>query len=262
MPQKKDCQGRPRNRGWPESEGNGSVSLATLVASSQPSLIENNIAAELRGEIIAGHIEPGEAIVEGKWAAKFGVAQSSIRAALNILESEGFVERGLGRSMRVTSISQTDIVHIFQVRMALESLSARLVAQLQPDLTELDQIVADMRSAVDCRNLQAFFERDLRFHLTLCRLSENPVLEQFLQRLLIPLFAFVIMRTHDTMDEESRWRGSIAKHERIVAVLRAGDPALAAREVTNVTNDFFVDINELTLRKNQQNKQGSTEAAS
>jgi DNA-binding GntR family transcriptional regulator len=238
------------------------VSLATLVASSQPSMIKNNIATELRREIITGRIEPGEAIVEGKWAVKFGVAQSSIRAALNILESQGFVERGLGRSMRVTSISQEDIDQIFQVRMALESLSARLVAQLQPDLTELDQIVADMRSAVDCRNLQAFFERDLRFHLTLCRLSENQVLEQFLQRLLLPLFAFVIMRTHDKMDEESRWRGSIAKHERIVAVLRSGDPSLAEREVTNVTNDFFIDINELTLRKTQLGKQGTSGVAS
>lgn len=237
------------------------MSLATLAASSQPSLVKNSIAAQLRSEIVSGRIEPGEAIVEAKWASKFGVAQSSIRAALHILESEGFVERGLGRSLRVTSISQEDIVHTFQVRIALESLSARLVAELQPDLTELDQIVADMRSAVDCRNLQAFFERDLRFHLTLCRLSENPVLEQFLQRLLLPLFAFVIMRTHDTMDEESRWRGSIAKHERIVEVLRSGDPALAAREVTNVTNDFFIDINELTLRKHQQIKQGASEVS-
>ena len=235
------------------------MSLATLASSSQPSLIKNNVASELRREIISGLIEPGEPIVEGKWAAKFGVAQSSIRAALNILESEGFVERGLGRSVRVTSVSQEDIVHNFQVRMALESLSGRLVAQLRPDLTELDQIVADMRSAVECRNLQAFFERDLRFHLTLCRLSGNPVLEHYLHRLLLPLFAFVIMRTHDTMDEESRWRGSIAKHERIVAALRSGDPALAEREVTNTTNEFFIDINELTLMRNQQGRHGVPE---
>lgn len=210
------------------------------------SLVKEGVAAVLRREIIAGRLEPGEPIVEGTWAGKLGVAQSSIRAALNILESEGFVERGFGRSLRVTEVSAKGIAHNFQVRTALETLSARLVAQRQPDLSELDQIVADMRSAVECRNLQAFYERDLGFHLTLCRLSGNPVLEHFLQRLLLPLFAFVIMRTHDTMDEESRWTGSIAKHERIVATIRSGDPEAAANEISRITNEFFVDINALT----------------
>jgi DNA-binding GntR family transcriptional regulator len=154
----------------------------------------------------------------------------------------------------VTSISPEDILHNFQVRTALEALSAQLVAERRPDLSELDQIVSDMRSAVDCRNLQAFYERDLRFHLTLCRLSGNPVLEQMVKRQLIPLFAFVIMRTHDTMDDEARWRGSIAKHEKIVACLRSGDPELAAREVTMTTQEFFIDINELTLNRTRQGR--------
>jgi len=221
---------------------------------STGSLVKESVATRLRQEIISGQLEPGEAIVEGRWAAKLNVAQSSIRAALNILESEGFVERGLGRSLRVTSISPEDILHNFQVRTALESLSAQLVAERQPDLSELDQIVSDMRSAVDCRNLQAFYERDLRFHLTLCRLSGNPVLEQMVQRLLVPLFAFVIMRTHDTMDEETRWRGSIDKHEKIVACLRSGDPELASREVTGTTREFFIDINELTLSRTRRGR--------
>lgn len=223
-----------------------SLDLPYLGTAANTSLIKENVAAVLRREIIGGRLEPGEPLIEGTWAGRLGVAQSSIRAALNILESEGFVERGFGRSLRVTEISAEAISHNFQVRTALEALSARLVAERQPDLAELDQIVADMRSAVECRNLQAFYERDLGFHLTLCRLSGNPVLEQFLKRLLVPLFAFVIMRTHDTMDEESRWTGSIAKHERIVATLRAGDPEEAANEVFQITNEFFVDIDALT----------------
>jgi DNA-binding GntR family transcriptional regulator len=138
------------------------------------------------------------------------------------------------------------------VRTGLEAFSARLVAARQPDLSELDQIIADMRSAVACGNLQAFYERDLRFHLTLCRLAGNPVLEQFLQRLLVPLFAFVIMKTHDTLDDANgRWTGSIAKHARIVEVLRKADPELAAREVSSIVDDFSGDIGELTLRKTQ-----------
>ena len=122
-------------------------------------LIKDTVAAHLRDQIIAGHLAPGEPLIEGKWASKLNVAQSSIRAALNILESEGFVERRSGRSAHVTQITQADIPHSFQVRAILEALVARLVAQRQPDLSELDQVIADMRSAVACSNLQAFYER-------------------------------------------------------------------------------------------------------
>jgi len=219
-------------------------------------LIKDTVAAHLRDQIIAGHLAPGEPLIEGKWANKLNVAQSSIRAALNILESEGFVERRSGRSAHVTQITQADIPHSFQVRAILEALVARLVAQRQPDLSELDQVIADMRSAVACSNLQAFYERDLRFHLTLCGHSGNPVLEQMLQRLLLPLFAFVIMRTHDTMGDQERWLNSIKKHENILEAIRSGDPDRAEAEVAKVVDYFYVDIDELTRNRTQRQTEG------
>lgn len=217
------------------------------------SLVKDSVAWHIRDEIIAGRLAPGDPIVEVQWARKLNVAQASIRAALNILESEGFVQRGAGRSLTVMAMNHEEIANTFEVRTLLEAFGAKLVASRRPDLSELDQIVADMRSAVECRNLQAFYERDLRFHLTLCRLTGNPVLEQILKRLLIPLFAFVIMRTHDTMDDsDSRWTGSVAKHERIVSLLRTSPPDRAEAEVSALIDYFSGDIYALTLKKNQR----------
>jgi len=219
-------------------------------------LIKDTIASQLRQEIITGVLPPGEPIVEGKWAAKLGVAQSSIRAALNILESEGFVERGNNRSACVAKVALDDIPHNFEVRVALESLAARLVTERQPDLSDLDQVIADMRSAVNCRNLQAFYERDLRFHLTLCEKAGNPVLTQMLRRLLVPLFAFVIIRTHEKMGGADRWTRSIGQHEQILAAIRKGDPSAAAAEVAGIIGYFSTDIDELTRRKSRGLKNG------
>ena len=226
------------------------IALDSAAFNTNP-LIKNNIAAQFRLDILAGRLAPGEAIVEGKWATQLGVAQSSVRAALNILESEGFVERGQGRSARVARIPMESIPHCFDVRIALESLAAKLVAQRRPDLGELDQVVADMRSAVSCRNLAAFYERDLRFHLTLCEKSGNPVLTQMLRRLLVPLFTFVIIRTHEEMGETERWTRSIGQHEAILAVIRAGDPERAAVEVGKILSYFSTDIDELTRERSR-----------
>ena len=226
------------------------IGLESAAFNSNP-LIKDNIAAQFRLDILAGRLAPGEPIVEGKWATQLGVAQSSIRAALHILEFEGFVERGQGRSARVARIPMENIPHCFAVRSALESLAARLVTERKADLADLEQVVSDMRSAVSCRNLAAFYERDLRFHMTLCEKAGNPVLTQMLRRLLVPLFTFVIIRTHEEMGETERWTRSIGQHEEILAVIRAGNPEKAAAEVSKILGFFATDIDELTREKSR-----------
>lgn len=73
-------------------------------------------------------------IVEGTWARKFGVAQGSIREAINMLAQDGFVTKAAGRSARVVSFSEHDVLQIFEVRGVLEGLAARLAAQRACDV--------------------------------------------------------------------------------------------------------------------------------
>ena len=70
--------------------------MATTSALAAVGLVKNNLAEELRKEILSGSLKPGMRIVEGKWASKFGVAQGSIREAINILAQAGFVEQSAG----------------------------------------------------------------------------------------------------------------------------------------------------------------------
>ena len=54
-------------------------------------LVKNTLAERLLDEIMNGKLRPGARIIEGKWAQQFGVAQGTIREAINILAQEGFV---------------------------------------------------------------------------------------------------------------------------------------------------------------------------
>src|SRR5580692_13027569 len=94
-------------------------------------LVKNTLANRLRDEIMSGSLQPGMRIVEGKWAAKFGVAQGSIREAINILAQAGFVSKASGRSARVIHLSEGDVAHIYQLRGAIEGLAARLATATQ-----------------------------------------------------------------------------------------------------------------------------------
>ncbi|MEW5974188.1 MAG: GntR family transcriptional regulator [Acidobacteriota bacterium] len=207
------------------------------------------MASILREEIIRGRVVPGERIVEGKWATKLKVAQASIREALNILGAEGFVQKGPNRSATVTRLTTEDVLQTYQVRAALESLAARLVAERKPDLGLLDQALADMRSAAECNNMRAFYERDLQFHLLICELSGNRVLLDHVRRLVVPLFAFVVMKRGGAMDEPERWKQSVVEHGQIVACLREGDPDFAEAFLAKAVRKFAGDTHDVLIRR-------------
>src|ERR1700741_3743780 len=106
-----------------------SAHMPTRSILTSDGLVKHNLADLLLEEIRNGTLPPGVRIVEGKWARKFGVAQGSIREAINILAQDGFVTKESGRSARVVSFSEQDVLQIFEVRGVLEGLAARLAAQ-------------------------------------------------------------------------------------------------------------------------------------
>jgi len=57
-------------------------------------------------KIMNGSLATGVRIVEGKWAQKFGVAQGSIREAINILAVEGFVSKESGSKCASCSLNR------------------------------------------------------------------------------------------------------------------------------------------------------------
>jgi DNA-binding GntR family transcriptional regulator len=208
-------------------------------------MVKESLAAKLRDEIIAGRLKPGETIVEGKWAKKLDAAQASVREALNMLIAEGFVQKEPGRSAVVTRLTQADLSHIYDLRGVLEGYAAQLVAQRKPDLSDLAQALADMSAAADCNNMEAFYRRDLHFHLLVCQKSGNPHLEQTVRRLVGPLFAFVVMRLHEQKRDAEHWKRSVAQHQQMLDALRTGNPELAEKQFRSVIRYFHNDTAEL-----------------
>src|SRR5260221_12341575 len=134
---------------------------------------KSRLADSLRTEIMSGSLPRGVRIVEGKWAQKFGVAQGSIREAINILAIEGFVNKESGRSARVVHLTEKDVAQLYELRGAMEGLAARLAVEMRPDLSEIESAMGMMRRAANEGNCEGLLEHDLQFHLGLCELSGN-----------------------------------------------------------------------------------------
>lgn len=201
-------------------------------------LVKDEVADRLRAEIASGALRPGIRIIEGYWARKFGVAQASIREAINLLAQEGFVTKASGRSARVVNLTEQDVLHIYEVRGALEGLAARLLATRTQDVQPLELALEMMRRASKERRPAELLDADLKFHLELCRLSNNPYVFDHAKRVLLPVFAFARIRVISSGQDTSVWSKDFDAHQRIVDLVKEGQGEVAEAYVRRAMARF------------------------
>jgi DNA-binding GntR family transcriptional regulator len=201
-------------------------------------LLKEQVADRLRSEIIGGRLAPRQRVVEGKWAREFGVAQASVREAINILIGEGFLTKDSGRSARVTRYSEHDVAGMYQVRSVLEGLAARLVTQRKIGVDAVEMELTGMEAAIGRGDMQAVLRHDLDYHLKLTELSGNPFLHEAAKRLLVPLFAFILLRVVKSGQGPDAWAADLPRHRRILDLIGEGDPEIAEQYVRRSYKQF------------------------
>ena len=215
----------------------------TIAARGEP-LVKHTLAERLRAEIVSGALKPGVRIVEGTWGRKFGVAQGSIREAINILAQEGFVAKASGRSARVVSLSEDDVRKQYELRGALEGLAGRLAAEHKADTAALQKAIDSMRHSAKRNRAPELLDADLAFHLELCRLSGNEYLLEHARRILLPFFAFVRIRVVASGQGTSPWDRELEAHQRILDLVREGEGRVVEQYIQQVMARFAVTAYE------------------
>ena len=207
-------------------------------AGGPESLVKHALAKRLKEEIVSGALRPGSRIVEGAWGKKFGVAQASIREAINILAQEGFVSKVGGRSARVMNLSEQDVLHLYALRGAIEGLAANLAAAKKADTASLEEAVVVMRQASEENRVESLLDADRQFHLELCDLSGNPYVRDHGRRILLPFFAFVRIRVLSSGQNASAWNRDLEAHQRVIDLIRECEGEVAEQYVRRIMARF------------------------
>jgi DNA-binding GntR family transcriptional regulator len=170
--------------------------------------------------ISTGAYPPRAPLRELDLVAQLGVSRTPIREALLRLTEYGLVEV-TGRSARIRSLSPEDLVHIFQVRKALEGEAVRLACgRLTPDdFARLEALTPRPCDGTTPEFAAACFELDHELHRVIAVRSGNPILAQEIRKLhdLVQLVHQPVADRHGLLSRELR------EHLQIVAMLQAGD---------------------------------------
>jgi DNA-binding GntR family transcriptional regulator len=161
----------------------------------EPFSLSDRIINALKSAFFAGELKPGDAIVERELARQMKVGTPVVREALISLQGQGFVRRVTNTGTFVTQFTTDEVHQLFTLRVELELLALQW-AKLRvkdSDLRELSRQIAKVVEAGERGDRRQFLEFDYAFHRQCWELSGNPYLAQTLDRLMAPLFTFVVL---------------------------------------------------------------------
>lgn len=214
--------------------------------------------------IIAGELKPGERLPsQAEMAEKLNVSRPSLREALSMLETLGFltIAPGIG-----TFVSSTNPTHsgslaswryqksyeeaaVFQTRLYVECaiISEAALTIGVPDLDKLRAAARGMKQAWDEKNLLRVTECDTRFHET--------IVNTCLNALLVDIYTsgkhlFQETQVHPMpVTRMERAASSIAEHEAIIDALHSRNSISAAqimeKHITNTAAALGIFLKRL-----------------
>jgi DNA-binding GntR family transcriptional regulator len=184
-----------------------------------------HIVDSVRCDILARRLAPGERLIESALTKRFSVSRGPVREALRRLAAEGLIEHEPHRGAVVRRLSPRDITELFQIRIEMEALAARLAAQ-SPDRPARARFIEEiaMIFAEAPRRMEAYLDENAAFHAAVLRLAGNRQLQELSARLRLPL---IMEQVGDALTVDAM-RASVRKHRAIAKAIVDADGAAAA----------------------------------
>jgi len=130
----------------------------------------------IRERILDGTFRSGALLKPHIIAKELGISRIPVREALRQLATEGLVTLRQNRTAIVTTLTVSEINELFEMRAALEALTAQAIANHITDaaLAELEEFRLHMDEARG--DVQEWIRRHAAFHDQLLKLSDRPLL--------------------------------------------------------------------------------------
>jgi len=182
----------------------------------------DDIIERLRGAILAGRIVPGQRLVASDLVEQLGVSRGSIREALQRLSADGLVDITPNRGAMVRRLSREQVRELFQIRINLEGLGARLAAERIHEADHRKQFLAvwkEVKPDASERAWSFFMQQNRLYHRTIVSIGGNKQLTQLIDNLQLPI---VMFQVGQSMQQENLVR-SHQEHVLIAEAILAGD---------------------------------------
>jgi DNA-binding GntR family transcriptional regulator len=204
--------------------------------------LADDIATELREQIVGGSLPPGTRLLELRLAERFGTSQGPVREALRLLERDGLVTHVRRRGVYVRELSVTDLDEIYSLRAALEAFAARRAAlRITPaGLRTLERLLERMAKAAT-GELKRGIRIAIEFHEQIAVIAGHERLLQTWRSIMAQTSQYAQLAGSQAPDVAP----DVDAHRRLLEAITSGDPdraeAEGKRHAVKARNDFLHD---------------------
>lgn len=209
--------------------------------------LRNKVFKYIKAQIINGHYQPGESLVESKLADELGVSRTPIREAIRLLELEGLVETIPNKGAIVLGISDKDVEDIYAIRKLIEGLAARWAAERinAVDKKELQKTIDLMEFYAQKGDLDELADLDNKFHQIIYEASGSKILNLTLSN----LHQYVQLARLESLRVPNRLKQTLSEHHAILDSFLSGDLDRAEATLAEHVQNAALNIKNSKLKK-------------
>ncbi|MBI3372587.1 MAG: GntR family transcriptional regulator [Betaproteobacteria bacterium] len=197
--------------------------------------LPEQIAERIGNTIIRGGYEPGARIQEQEVADQFHVSRGPVREALRILERDGLVQIHARRGAQVTQLNVGEVNDLFELRISLLGLAARLAAERRdPDfMARMRASVETLSKIAKSGDADAYTNAVYRHNLLLADGSGN----RFLRNMVFSLAHQTLRYSRLGLSTPKRHAQSARNWRTLLAAVQGNEPKRAQEAAEKLVRD-------------------------
>lgn len=201
----------------------------------------------IKQQIIEGHMNPGDRIVETKLAKELGISQTPVREAIRQLSGEGILIIVPNKGPMVRTLDMKDIFEIYTLRSVLEGLAIRHAAHRASDeaIQRIRDLYDKMKDKLTDDSVTSLLPASLEIHQSIIYLSEHNRLIRSYESI-----SFQIALINRILGNKSTKQKEVDQHWELVDAMIKRDPDYAEIVMKKHIYRSYREFSELSDNKN------------
>ncbi|KQM55598.1 MULTISPECIES: GntR family transcriptional regulator [Pseudomonas] len=196
--------------------------------------LADQIALELRADIMGGRLLPGMALVEVDLVKRYSASRNTIREALHRLGQEGLTRYVRNKGVMVRRVARDEVRDLFVVRRTLELQAIAQSGTLAGDHdVRMQHAIEATTLAREREDWRAVATHSLVFHQHIVGLMRSPLFDEFFAQVIAQL-RLVFCAAPDEQRFQSPW---LERDREIYSLLANGNKSAAQEAMSLYLHD-------------------------
>ncbi|MDQ6419724.1 GntR family transcriptional regulator [Paenibacillus sp. LHD-117] len=137
--------------------------------------ISEDLVQLIKQQILDGELNPGDRIIETKFAKDLGISQTPVREAIRLLSGEGIVTIVPNKGPLVRAFHMKDVFEVYSLRAVYEGLAIRLAVKnaSDEDIRHLQEFYESMEAKLNDNSVPSLLKDSLYIHQSIISLSRH-----------------------------------------------------------------------------------------